>query len=85
MNGLDMQTAIIVFSCVGAVVLCLFILFTCYFQDKYYNHKEEDKLHNLVEQHYNDDEVVLDDGDGKYHAFLVTLCFTFIVLDCCYD
>jgi hypothetical protein len=76
MNGLDTQTAIIVFSCVGAVVLCLFILFTCYFQDKFYNHKEEDKLHNLVEQHYNDDEVVLDDGDGNRYTLYLLFIFT---------
>lgn len=85
MNGLDTQTAIIVFSCVGAVVLCLFILFTCYFQDKFYNHKEEDKLHNLVEQHYNDDEVALDDGDGKYHAIPYALPSLFFIVAMIYE
>jgi hypothetical protein len=69
LNAMNTQTAIIVFSCVGAVVLCLFIVFTCYFQDKYHNRKEEEKLHSLVEHHYNEDEVILDDGEGNQVAF----------------
>ena len=64
LNSMNTQTAIIVFSCIGAIVLCLFIVFTCYFQDKYHNRKEEEKLHSLVEHHYNEDEVILDDGEG---------------------
>jgi hypothetical protein len=68
LNAMNTQTAIIVFSCVGAVVLCLFIVFTCYFQDKYHNRKEEEKLHSLVEHHYNEDEVILDDGEGNEPA-----------------
>jgi hypothetical protein len=70
LNAMNTQTAIIVFSCVGAVVLCLFIVFTCYFQDKYHNRKEEEKLHSLVEHHYNEDEVILDDGEGNQIALL---------------
>jgi hypothetical protein len=70
LNAMNTQTAIIVFSCVGAVVLCLFIVFTCYFQDKYHNRKEEEKLHSLVEHHYNEDEVILDDGEGNNIALL---------------
>lgn len=73
LNNMTTQTAIIIFSCVGAVVLCLFIVFTCYFQDKYDNRKEEEKLHSLVEHHYNEDEVVLDDGEGNQLTLLTHL------------
>lgn len=73
-NSMSTQSAIIIFSCIGAVVLCCFILFSCYFQDKYHNKKEEEKLHSLVEHHYNEDEVALDDGEGASTLQCLCLC-----------
>ena len=53
--------------CVGVVVLCLFIVFTYYCQNKFVN-REEDRVHSLVEENYDDDEAVLDDGEGDIAA-----------------
>lgn len=69
--GLTIQTAIIIFVCVGIVVLCLFIVFTYYCQNKFVN-REEDKVHSLVEENYEDDEAVLDDGEGNKAAACVS-------------
>jgi Glycine rich protein len=62
-GDLTIKTAIIIFVCVGVVVLCLFIVFTYYCQNKFVN-REEDRVHSLVEENYDDDEAVLDDGEG---------------------
>lgn len=45
-------------------MLCLFILFTWYFQFKYLN-KEGETVHSLVEENFDEDEVVIDDGQGR--------------------
>ena len=62
-GGLSTQSAIIIFSAVGAVVLCIFVCFSCYFQHKFIN-KEEDRIHSLVEENFDDDDIILDDGEG---------------------
>ena len=62
-GGLSTQSAIIIFSAVGAIVLCLFVCFSCYFQHKFIN-KEEDRIHSLVEENFDDDDIILDDGEG---------------------
>lgn len=54
---------IIIFSSVGAAVLFLFICFTWYFQFKYLN-KDGDVVHSLVEENFDQDEVIIDDGEG---------------------
>ena len=63
-GGLSTQFAIIIFSAVGAIVLCLFVCFSCYFQHKFLN-REDDRVHSLVEENFDDDEIILDDGEGK--------------------
>ena len=62
-GNLTTQMAIIVFSCVGAAVLCLFMLLTFYFQYRHLN-KVGETVHSLVEENYCRDEVDIDDG-GK--------------------
>ena len=64
LGNLSTQSVIIIFSSVGAAVLCLFILFTWYFQFKYLN-KEGETVHSLVEENFDEDEVVIDDGHGR--------------------
>ena len=84
-SDLSTQSAIIIFSCIGAIVLCCFILFSCYFQDKYHNKKEEEKLHSLVEHHYNEDEVALDDGEGMPPSFKYAYVSSFSFFFFCFQ
>ena len=42
-------------------------MFTYYCQNKFVN-REEDRVHSLVEENYDDDEAVLDDGEGDIAA-----------------
>jgi predicted PurR-regulated permease PerM len=70
-GNLTTQVAIIIFSCVGAAVLCLFMLLTCYFQYRHLN-KVGETVHSLVEENYCRDEVDIDD-EGKNevaHGFM---------------
>ena len=82
-NGMRTETAIIIFSCIGGIVLCLFIIFSCYFQDRYNNRKEQDKLHQLVEHHYNEDEVILDDGEGTHTSYYWLRLYLDLYLSLC--
>jgi hypothetical protein len=71
LGSLSTQSVIIIFSSVGAAVLCLFILFTWYFQFKYLN-KEGETVHSLVEENFDQDEVVIDDGEGRKALYALT-------------
>jgi hypothetical protein len=71
LGSLSTQSVIIIFSSVGAAVLCLFILFTWYFQFKYLN-KEGETVHSLVEENFDQDEVVIDDGEGRKAQYALT-------------
>lgn len=62
-GGLSVQTAIIIFVCVGVIVLCLFICFTYYCQNQFVN-KEEEKVHSLVEENFERDEMLMEDHEG---------------------
>ena len=73
-GNLTTQMAIIIFSSVGAAVLILFMLLTCYFQFRHLN-KVGETVHTLVEENYCRDEVDMDD-EGKNvdtHGFLYSI------------
>ena len=62
-GGLSIPSVMIIFSAVGAIFLCIFVCFSCYFQHKFLN-KEEDRILFLVEENLDDNDIILDDGEG---------------------
>lgn len=63
-GGLSVQTAIIIFVCVGVIVLFLFVCFTYYCQNQFVN-KEEDRVHSLEEENFERDDMLLEDQEGN--------------------
>ena len=73
-GNLTTEMAIIIFSCVGAAVLCLFVLLTCYFQFRHIT-KVGETVHTLVEENYCRDEVDMDDEGKNRDAHCVTYLY----------